>query len=84
MWNSARAVRGEHFAKGTEKYKIFGTLLDKEVEDLEDRGCPKVQDPVDEDVLICLSYPFRRKTTLRCAERKGKFFGIWIMRHLFL
>ena len=31
-------------AKGTENCKILGSFLDKEVENLEDHGCSKVQD----------------------------------------
>ena len=46
----ARAVKGEYFAKGTEKCKILGTLPDKEVEKLDDHGCPEVQDLVDEGI----------------------------------
>ena len=60
----SRAVKGEQFAKGTAKWKIIGNLLDKDVEDLEDHGCPKVQDLVDEEVWICSSYPFGHKITL--------------------
>ena len=53
LWNSgrldyselsnffARAVRGEYCAKGTEKRKILDSLMDKEVENLDDHGCPK-------------------------------------------
>ena len=66
-----RAVKGEYFAKGTEKSKILGNLKNKEVENLEDHGCPKVRDLVDEEVWICSSYPFRHKTTIHCAERKA-------------
>ena len=93
VWNTARsdyselsdillrAVYGDHPAKGTEKCEILGFSLKKEVENMEDHGCPKVQDPVDEEVWICSSYPFRHKTTLHCAERKAKLFLNWIMRH---
>ena len=96
VWNSGRldyselsnipprAVKGEYFAKGTEKFKILGNLLVEEVENLEDHGCPKVQDFVGEEIWICSSYPFRHKTTLPCAERKAKLFGNLIMRHLML
>ena len=96
VWNSGRrdyselssilprAVKGEYFAKGTEKCKILGNLLGKEVENLEDHGCPTVQDLVDEEFWICSSYPFRHKTTLHCAEPKAKLFGNWMMRHLML
>ena len=41
-------VKGENFGKGTKRCKILGNLLDKEVEKLDDHGCPKVQDLVDE------------------------------------
>ena len=86
MWNNGRfdyselsnilprAVKGRYFAKGTEKGKILGTLLEKELENLEDHGCPKVQDLADEEIWICSTYPFRHKTTLHCAERKAKLF----------
>ena len=79
-----RAVKGEDFAKWTEKCKILGNLLDKEVESLEDHGCPKLQDLVDEEIWIFSSYPFRNNTTLYSAERKSKMFGNWIMRPLML
>ena len=79
-----RAVKGEYFAKGTEKCKILGILLVKEVDILEDHCCPKVQDLVDEEIWICSSYPFRHKATSHYAERKAKLFGDWIMRHLML
>ena len=78
------AVKGEYFAKETEKCEILGNLLVKEVENLEGHGSPKVQDLIDEEIWICSSYPFRHKTTLHCAERKAKLFGNWIMRHLML
>ena len=96
MWNSGRldyselsnslpgAVNGEYVAKGIEKCKILGNLLDEEVENLEDHGCPTVQDLVDEEMWICSSYPFRHKITLHCAERKAKMFGNWTMQHLML
>ena len=67
-----RAVYGKYFAKGTEKWKLPGTVSTEEVEDLEDDGCLKVQNFVDEEVWICLSYPVRHKTTIHCAERKAK------------
>ena len=77
-----RDVTGEYFEKGTEKCKILGNLLDRDVENLEDHGCPKVQDLVDEGNWICSSYPFRHKTTLHCAERDAKLFGNWTVQDL--
>ena len=66
------AIKGEDFAKGTEKCKILGILLGKEVETLEDHSCTKAQDLVDEETLICSRNAFRHKTILHCAERKAK------------
>ena len=79
-----RAVKGGYLAKGTEKCKILGNLLDKEVENLEDHGCPKDQGLVDEKIWICSSHPIRHNTTLHSAERNAKLFGNWIMRPLML
>ena len=79
-----RAVNGEFFAEVTEECKILGNLLDKMVENLENHGCPKVQDLVGEKMLIYWSHPFRDKTTLHIAERKAKLFANWMMRHLML
>ena len=31
---------------------------------------------------ICLSYPFRLKTTYHCAELKSKLFGKWILHQI--
>ena len=96
VWNSGRldnselsnvllrAENGGYFAKETEKCKILGNLLHKEVENLIDHGCAKIQDLVDEEIGICSSYPFRHRTTLHCDERTAKLFGGWIMRHLML
>ena len=72
----------EYFAKRTEEFKILGSLLGKKVENLEDHGCHIVQDLVDEELWICLSYQFRHKTSLHCAERKAKLFGNWTLPHL--
>ena len=51
---------------------------------MDEHDCPKDQNLSEKEIRICSSYPFRRKTTLHCAERKAKFFGNWIMRHLML
>ena len=75
-------VNGEYFAKGTEKIKILAGLMDKFVENLDDQGCPKVQDLVDEEMWVCSSYPFRHKTTLHCAKCKAQLFANWIRDHI--
>ena len=96
VWNSGRldyselsnilprAVKAEYFSKGTNQSKNLGKLLDKEVENLEDHGSLKVQDLVVEKSWTCSRYPFRHKTTFHCAERTGKLFGNWILRHFLL
>ena len=58
---------------------IRASLLDKEVEKLDDHGCPNVQDLDDDKMWISASYPFRNKTTLHCAESPAEFFRNWIL-----
>ena len=67
--NLSRVVKDEYFAKGTEKCTIHGNLLNREVEKLEDHGCPIVYFLFDGETWICTSYPFRHKTTLHYVER---------------
>ena len=74
-------VRGECLANTTEKSKILGSLMDKEVASLDDHACPKIRDLVDGN-WICASYPIRHKTTLHSVERKAKLLGNWTMQHL--
>ena len=64
--------------------RLLTLFLDKEVENLEDHSSREAQDVVDEKFWICLSYPFKQKTTIHCVERKAKLFGKWIMRQLML
>ena len=76
-------MNAEVFAKGFEKCKLLSTLLEQKLENLDDYGCPKLQDLVKTDSLwICPSYPFRHKTRLHCAGRKAKVYGDWTMQHL--
>ena len=79
MLAELRQYRAEYFAKGLEKCKFLSTLLGKEVENLDDYGCPKIQH-LNTDWL-CTSYPYRHKTILHCAERKAKAFGEWAVQH---
>ena len=79
-------LNADLFPKGFEKCKLLTRLLGQRVENLDDYGCPKIQDPVGEvkadSSWICSSYPFRHKTRLHCAERKAKVYGDWVMQHL--
>ena len=78
-----KVMNAEVFAKGLEKCRLLTALLGQNVENLDDYGCPKVQDLVKTDSLWnCSSYPFRHKTRLDCAERKAKVYGEWAMQHL--
>ena len=78
-----KVMNAEVFAKGLEKCRLLTNLLGQNVENLDDYGCPKIQDLAETDSLwICSSYPIQHKTRLHCAERKAKVCGIWAMRHL--
>ena len=77
-----KVMNAEVFAKGLEKCRLLTTLLGQTVENLDDYGCPKIQDLVTNSLWICSSYPFRHKTRLHCAERKAKVYGDWAMQHL--
>ena len=78
-----KVMNAEVFAKGPEKCKLLISLLGQNVENLDDYGCPKIQDLVKGNSLWnCSSYPFRHKTRLHCAERKSKVYGEWAMQHL--
>ena len=76
-------MNADVFAKGLEKCRLLSTLLGQNVENLDDYGCPKIQDLVKTDSLwICCSYLFRHKTRLHCAKREAKVYGEWAMQHL--
>ena len=76
-----KMMNAEVFAKGFEKCRLLTSLLGQNVENLDDYGCPKIQD-LGHSLWICSSYPFRHKTRLHCAERKAKVYGEWTMQHL--
>ena len=76
-------MNAEVSAKELEKCRLLTRLIGQNVENLDDYGCPKIQDLVKTDSLwICSSYPFRYKTRLHCAERKAKAYGESAMQHL--
>ena len=78
-----KVMNAEVFARGLEKCRLLSSLLEQNVENLDDYGCPKIQDLVKTDSsLICSSYPFRHKTRVHCAERKAKVYGERAMQHL--
>ena len=81
-------MNAEVFAKGLEKCRLLTNLLGQNVENLDDYGCPKIQDLVKTDSLwTCSGYPFRHKTRLHCVKTKqdtkqAKVYGDWTMQHL--
>ena len=81
-----KVMNAEVFVKGFEKCRLLTRFLGQNLENLDDYGCPKLQDFVREGKAnkswICSSYPFRHKTRLHCAERKAKVYGDWAMQHL--
>ena len=81
-----KVMNAEVFAKRFGKCRLLTRLLGQNVENLDDYGCPKIQDLAGEGKVnsswIRSSYPFRHKTRLHCAERKAKVHGDWIMQHL--
>ena len=75
----------EVLVKGLEKCRLVTRLLGQNVENLDDYGCPKVQDLVKTDSSwICSSYLFRHKTRLHCAKKKTKVCGEWAMQNLYI
>ena len=78
-----KVMNAEMFAKGLEKCRLLTAFLGQNAENLDDYGCPKIQDLVKTDSLwICFYYSFRHKTRRHCAERKAKVYGEWTMQHL--
>ena len=78
-----KLMNAEVFAKVLEKCRLLTKFLGQNLEDLDDYGCPKIQDLVKTDSLwICSSYPFQHKTRLQCAEGKAKVCRVWAMQHL--
>ena len=74
-------MNAEMFAEGLEKCRLLTNLFGQNVENLDDYGCPKIQDLVKIDSLwMCSSYNFRHKARLLCAERKAN--GDWAMQRL--
>ena len=78
-----KVMNAEVFAKGLKKCRLLTNVLGRNVENLDDYGCPNIQDLVKTDSSwICSSYPFRQRTRLHCAENKAKVYVEWAMQHL--
>ena len=76
-------MNAEVFAKGLENCRLLTRLLGQNLQNLDDYGCPKLQDLVKtESSWICSSYPFQHKTRLHCAQKKTKVYRKWALQHL--
>ena len=86
VFHDIKVMNAEVFAKEFQKCRLLTRLLGQNVENLDDYGCPKIQDVVGEgktnSSCICSSYPFPHKTKLHCGEKKAKLYGDWAMQHL--
>ena len=59
VFSDIKVMHAVVFAKGLEKCRLLTNLLGRNVENLDDYGCPKIQDLVKTDSLwICSSYLF--------------------------
>ena len=73
-----KAMNAEVSAKGLEKCRMLTNLLGPNTENLDDYGCPKIQDLVKTDSLwICSCYPFRHTNKASVCREKSK--GVWRM-----
>ena len=71
----------EYFAKGLEKCNLLSNYLCKDVENLDDLGCPKVSKLLNNSDTDwdCSNYPYRHKKTFHCAEKKAYCYGTWTL-----
>ena len=70
-----KVLNAEVSAEGLEKCRLLDRLIGQNVKNLDDYGCPKIQDLAKMDSSwICSIYPFRHKTRLHCAEKKAKVY----------
>ena len=78
-----KVMNAEVFAKGLENCRLLSRLLGQNLENLDDYGCPKIENLVKTDSLWKSSnYPFRHITRLHSAERKAKVYGEWAKQYL--
>ena len=76
-------MNAEVLANWLEKCRLLINLLGRIVDNLDDYGCPKIQDLVKTDSSwICSSYPFLHKARLHWAQRKAKVYGEWAVQLL--
>ena len=68
-----KVMNAEVFAKGFEKCRLLTRLLGENVKNLDDYGCPKIQDLVKTDSLwICSNYPSDTKQGFTVPREKQR------------
>ena len=81
-----KVTNAEVFAKGLKQCRLLTRILGQNLENLDESGCPKIQDLFGEgktnNSWIRFSYPFRHETRLHCVGRNAKVYGDWVMQHL--
>ena len=83
VFYNIKVMNAQVFARALEKCRLLTNILGQNVENLDDYGCPKIQDLIKTDSLwICSSFSFQHKTKLHCAERKAKVYGEGAMQLL--
>ncbi len=74
-----------YYAKGKQKCKLLSMLLQEEVSDLDDLGCPKIAELHKNQNLDdskrnfrCKAYPMEHMNCLHCALRKAVCYYKWM------
>ena len=69
------------YAKGIEKGKFLSDLFDRDFYDLEDLGCPRIDQLKTSNIYCCNSSLFHSSGT-HCARKKAKAFGSWLQNYI--
>ena len=71
----------EHFAKGLEKCKILSNYFCRDVENLDNYGCPKASKLISNEDTIWerSNCPYQHKKTLHWAEKKAYAYGTSVL-----
>ncbi len=66
------------YAKGEEKCEFLNRLFKKKFHNLDDVGCPRVDQLNTSDFTYCPSYPLIHSKNLHCARRKANAYANWL------
>ena len=70
------------FAKGFEKCVFLKSLFENEFHDLDDLGCPRI-DQLKYKGVPCMIYTKAHSLSSHCARKKVDVFGVWLRNYLF-